>query len=185
MPTLTYGASTAPAEQPRARWQSFKRGLAGRCPACGKGRIFRAYLKVADHCPSCGEELHHQRADDAPPYFTIMIVGHVVGTALLISEERWPETPMWIPIVLGLALRSRPVAVAFARRQRRADRLAMGLAHARFRWHPGPIEIRGRDMSEQPPHQRLSSGRITRKRSTRKTRAARSTRTCGRGLQRR
>jgi uncharacterized protein (DUF983 family) len=102
MPTLAYGASTAPAKQPRARWQSFKRGLAGRCPACGKGRIFRAYLKVADHCPSCGEELHHQRADDAPPYFTIMIVGHVVGTALLIGEERWPETPMWIPIVLGL-----------------------------------------------------------------------------------
>jgi uncharacterized protein (DUF983 family) len=102
MPTLTYGASTATTDEPRARWQSFKRGLAGRCPACGKGKIFRAYLKVADRCPSCGEELHHQRADDAPPYFTIMIVGHVVGTALLISEERWPETPMLIPIVLGL-----------------------------------------------------------------------------------
>lgn len=102
MPTLTYGASLTPAEEPRARWQSFKRGLAGRCPACGKGNIFRAYLKVADRCSSCGEELHHQRADDAPPYFTIMIVGHVVGTLLLISEERWPDTPMWIPILLGL-----------------------------------------------------------------------------------
>jgi uncharacterized protein (DUF983 family) len=105
MPTLTYGSSlTLDEEAPRARWKPFKRGFTGRCPACGEGHIFRAYLKVADRCTSCGEELHHHRADDAPPYFTILIVGHVVGTLLLIGEERWPAAPMWIPIVAGLAL---------------------------------------------------------------------------------
>ena len=67
MPTLTYGSSLAHEEPPRRRWQPFKRGFAGRCPACGEGRIFRKYLKVAESCTSCGEELHHQRADDAPP----------------------------------------------------------------------------------------------------------------------
>ncbi|MEA2759774.1 MAG: hypothetical protein QOH65_2387 [Methylobacteriaceae bacterium] len=104
MPTLTYRSSHAPAETPRPRWQSFKRGFAGRCPACGEGRIFRKYLKVAESCTSCGEELHHHRADDAPPYFTILIVGHIVGTLLLIGEERWPDAPMWIPIIAGLAI---------------------------------------------------------------------------------
>jgi uncharacterized protein (DUF983 family) len=105
MPTLTYGSSLTLAEEPpRPRWQSFKRGFAGRCPACGEGRIFRAYLKVADSCTCCREELHHHRADDAPPYFTILIVGHVVGTLLLIGEERWPAAPMWMPIVAGLIL---------------------------------------------------------------------------------
>jgi uncharacterized protein (DUF983 family) len=105
MPTLTYGSSLALADEPpRRRWQPFKRGFAGRCPACGEGRIFGKYLKVAESCTSCGEELHHHRADDAPPYFTILIVGHVVGTLLLISEEWWPETPMWMPIAAGLTL---------------------------------------------------------------------------------
>jgi uncharacterized protein (DUF983 family) len=89
---------------PRARWVSFKRGLAGRCPACGEGRIFRAYLKVADRCSACGEELHHHRADDAPPYFTLLIVCHVVGTALLLADERFPHAPIWLVATLGLAL---------------------------------------------------------------------------------
>jgi uncharacterized protein (DUF983 family) len=104
MPSLTYGSSLRLEEPPRARWQSFKRGLSGRCPACGEGHIFRKYLKVADHCTACGEELHHHRADDAPPYFTILIVGHIVGTLLLMGEERWPAAPMWMPIVAGLVL---------------------------------------------------------------------------------
>jgi uncharacterized protein (DUF983 family) len=104
MPTLTYGSSLTLDEPPRARWQSFKRGLSGRCPACGEGRIFGKYLKVAESCTWCGEELHHHRADDAPPYFTILIVGHIVATLLLIGEERWPDLPMWMPIVAGLAL---------------------------------------------------------------------------------
>ena len=29
--------------------------------------MFRAYLKVADACEHCGEELHHQRADEIGP----------------------------------------------------------------------------------------------------------------------
>ncbi|MBV8848705.1 MAG: DUF983 domain-containing protein [Methylobacteriaceae bacterium] len=103
MPTLTYGSSLTD-EPPRPRWQPFKRGFAGRCPACGEGRIYGKYLKVAESCSSCGEELHHHRADDAPPYFTIVIVGHVIGALLLMSEERWPDAPVWIPLSAGLVL---------------------------------------------------------------------------------
>ncbi len=80
----------------RDPWPAILEGLRGRCPACGKGRMFRAYLKVADACPSCGQELHHHRADDAPPYFTILVVGHVVGALILLVEELWPESPIWL-----------------------------------------------------------------------------------------
>jgi len=77
-------------------WQALIRGLRCRCPACGEGKIFNKYLKVNPTCPACGEELHHQRADDAPPYVTIFIVGHVIGTGMLITEEYWPDAPMWL-----------------------------------------------------------------------------------------
>ena len=60
-------------QQPRDVQRSVLRGLGQKCPACGDGSIYRAYLTVNDACPKCGEELHHHRADDAPPYFTMLI----------------------------------------------------------------------------------------------------------------
>ena len=80
-----------------------------RAPSCGKGSMFRRYLKVADECPSCGEELHHHRADDAPPYFTIIIVGHVVVSLLLAVEMAyrpplWLHAALWLPLTVLLAL---------------------------------------------------------------------------------
>ncbi len=52
------------------------RGVLGRSPKCGNGRLFRSYLKVVDECSSCGERYGHFRADDAPPWLTILVVGH-------------------------------------------------------------------------------------------------------------
>src|SRR5262249_30623754 len=90
-----------PAERDVA--QSIWRGFLGRCPNCGKGRMFRAYLKVADHCPTCHEALHHQRADDAPPYFTMLIVGHVIVAGVLSVEIAW-HPAVWVHLVLWLPL---------------------------------------------------------------------------------
>jgi uncharacterized protein (DUF983 family) len=75
---------------------AMRRGFAGRCPNCGQGRLYRAYLKVVDICPACGEELYHQRADDAPPYITILIVGHICVGGALAFEELWPHSPLWL-----------------------------------------------------------------------------------------
>jgi uncharacterized protein (DUF983 family) len=94
----------------RDRWQAIKRGFNLRCPNCGKGHLFRAYLKVADTCPVCGEELFHQRADDAPPYLTILVVGHIIGALMLTVEEINDTLPLWIhalvwpTLTLGLSL---------------------------------------------------------------------------------
>ncbi len=90
--------------QERDKWQALWRGFKGRCPKCGEGKIFRAYLKVNDTCPSCGEELFHQRADDAPPYFTIMIVGHIIGGGMLYVEEVNDNLPLWIHMAIWPAL---------------------------------------------------------------------------------
>ena len=91
------------------------RGVAGHCPACGRGALFTSYLKVADACPVCATELHHHRADDAPPYFTMMIVGHVVvGGALALerafSPPMWVHMVVWLPMVVIMSLVMLPLA---------------------------------------------------------------------------
>ena len=76
--------------------------------------MFRAYLKVADTCPSCGEELHHHRADDAPAYFTMVIVGHVIVGAILSVEKAfapptWVHLAIWLPLMTLMTLLLLPV----------------------------------------------------------------------------
>ena len=94
---------------PRDILQSLLRGAWLKCPACGTGAMFSRYLKVHDNCPHCGEALHHQRADDAPPYFTIVIVGHVI-VGLVLSVEMayhpplWLHMSLWLPLTVILAL---------------------------------------------------------------------------------
>ena len=94
-------ADARPAERD---WrQAVGRGLNGRCPCCGEGRLFRGFLKPVERCASCGEDLHHQRADDLPPYIVITIVGHVVVGGLLLAE-RLADWPMWLHMAIWPAL---------------------------------------------------------------------------------
>ena len=62
--------------------------------------MFHAYLKVNDECPACGEELHHQRADDAPPYVTMLIVGHILITLYVLAEDYGPALPAWAQVLI-------------------------------------------------------------------------------------
>ena len=71
--------------------------------------MFGAFLKVRDHCPACGEDLHHQRADDAPAYFVIVIVGHVVvpmtmAVEMAFTPPYWVHAALWIPLTLILSI---------------------------------------------------------------------------------
>lgn len=104
MTTATSQNDTAP----RDWWLAMKTGFRLRCPACGEGQMFHRFLKVSDCCPHCGEELHHHRADDAPPYFTILVVAHIVGALMLFVEEHNDALDIWIHMavwpVLTLAL---------------------------------------------------------------------------------
>lgn len=99
-------AETGPARPLAA---SIMRGLRGRCPACGEGKLFRAFLKPVDHCANCGEALHHQRADDLPPYLSIFIVGHIVVGGYMFGERivdlnSWQHLAFWVPVTLILTL---------------------------------------------------------------------------------
>jgi uncharacterized protein (DUF983 family) len=85
--------------------QTLSRGLRCRCPSCGEGRSFRAFLKVSDTCTACGEELHHHNADDLPAYIVVSIVGHVMlSTALWMEVGYSPEYWVFAVTLMPLAL---------------------------------------------------------------------------------
>ena len=70
---------------------------------------YSAFLKVSDHCPHCGEELHHHRADDFPAYLVIVIVGHILVPIVLVVETEiasaiWVSMTLWPLIALAMAL---------------------------------------------------------------------------------
>ena len=98
-----------PHHLPRPAGPAIRNGLRMRCPACGEGKMFSGFLKVNEHCPHCGEELWHHRADDAPPYAVITIVGHIVVPLLLAVEtalhpEMWVHMVLWLPLTLILSI---------------------------------------------------------------------------------
>jgi uncharacterized protein (DUF983 family) len=85
------------------------RGLRGLCPNCGRGPIFQGFLRVNAVCAVCAAPLGRLRADDAPPYFVILLVGHIVIPSMLIVERLyqpplWVHTAIWVPLTLILAI---------------------------------------------------------------------------------
>lgn len=85
------------------------RGFAGKCPSCGRGRIFDRFLHVARECEVCGEPFHHHRADDLPAYLVLLFVGHLIVTLLLAVDTAyappyWVEFAIWIPLTLLMTL---------------------------------------------------------------------------------
>ena len=93
------------ATEKRDVWQAMKRGFRGRCPRCGEGKLFRAFLKVDNNCSVCGLDFTPHRADDLPAYLVIIVVGHiVVPTALLIETNYSPPVALQLAIYLPLTL---------------------------------------------------------------------------------
>jgi len=93
------------AGEKRDVWTSLKRGFRGRCPRCGEGKLFRAFLKVDNNCSVCGLDFTPHRADDLPAYLVIVIVGHiVVPIALLIETNYSPPVGLQLAIYLPFTL---------------------------------------------------------------------------------
>ena len=97
---------------------ALRRGLLGRCPNCGSGSLFSSYLKPVEGCAVCGEAYGHIRSDDAAPWLTILVVGHVAVPIILAVEGRthwptWVSLAVWLPFVFALTLAFLPRAKGF------------------------------------------------------------------------
>lgn len=101
--TASTTADTAADHTPPPFRLAAKRGLFNRCPFCGEGKVFSGYLRVVPECSHCHAPLGRLRADDAPPYFTIFIAGHILVPIALWVEKGY-QPPMWLHMALWLPL---------------------------------------------------------------------------------
>lgn len=86
-------------------------GVKGRCPRCGRGKLFDGFLTPAKHCGTCELDFGFADAGDGPAVFIIMIVGFIVVGLALWTEinyrpDYWVHAALWLPltIILPLAL---------------------------------------------------------------------------------
>jgi uncharacterized protein (DUF983 family) len=90
------------------------RGMKRRCPNCGDGAVMRGYVKQLPACPACGEDFSHISADDAPPWLTIIVVGHIMLSVVMTIETnfRFPviyELPALVFLAAALTFWLLPV----------------------------------------------------------------------------
>ena len=84
-------------------------GLAGRCPRCGKGRLFQGFLTLRANCEVCGLDFSFADAGDGPAVFVILFAGFiVVGLALVVeflyAPPFWLHALLWGPLILLVTL---------------------------------------------------------------------------------
>ncbi len=81
------------------------RGLACKCPRCGDGKLYQAFLTLRPACEMCGLDYGFIDAGDGPAVFIIMIAGFiVVGSALIVEVKYqppfWVHAVLWTPLIL-------------------------------------------------------------------------------------
>lgn len=102
LPDTARPTPALPAPSDRPLRQAMMRGAARGCPNCGAKTLFEGYLKVRDHCPSCGQEFFHHRADDGPAYLTILVVGHLMAPFIHIVYSKFRPEPLVMAIMFSI-----------------------------------------------------------------------------------
>jgi uncharacterized protein (DUF983 family) len=112
---------------PRPIRPALSRALRGRCPACGTGRLFSRFLKVAPACTHCGLRLDGHQADDFPAYIVILLLGHIlvplmieVNAALAIpfgwQAALWPTLAVLLATAMIQPVKGAVIAFQWSRR---------------------------------------------------------------------
>ncbi len=129
--------------------ESALRGIACRCPRCGKGKLYAGFLTLRPNCEACGLDYAFIDSGDGPAVFIIMLAGAVVVGAALIVEIKyqppfWLHAALWLPLILAttlLPLRSMKslldrAAIPPQGRRRPADRSRAEMSKRPYRLRP-------------------------------------------------
>jgi uncharacterized protein (DUF983 family) len=78
-------------------------GLFGRCPRCGRGKMFAGLISLVPRCRACGLDYSFADAGDGPAVFVILLAGFIVLGAALVTEIIY-DPPMWVHLAVFLPL---------------------------------------------------------------------------------
>lgn len=84
-------------------------GLRGRCPRCGRGRLFESYLKITERCAECGLGFGGHDVGDGPVVPAMLVLGGaIVGLALWVEvafqPSLWVHAALWGPLTIGTTM---------------------------------------------------------------------------------
>ncbi len=84
-------------------------GIAGKCPRCGRGKLFDGYLTVARSCKSCGLSFAFADGGDGASWFVMLFVcvvgvGSILGVEVAWSPPYWVHALIAIPVLVLLPL---------------------------------------------------------------------------------
>jgi uncharacterized protein (DUF983 family) len=96
---------------------ALRAGVLGRCPDCGKGRLYRSYLRIAARCDVCGGDFSMADVGDGAAVFVILIVGAIAAPFVLVAQmgfgwPPWAVALAAVVLVTALSLALLPVAKA-------------------------------------------------------------------------
>ena len=80
---------------------SLEAGLRGCCPQCGRGRLFKGFLKLDARCSVCGLDYRFADPADGPAFFVVTGVGLVV-TGLWAWWTVALKPPIWAQFALAM-----------------------------------------------------------------------------------
>ena len=88
---------------------AFMSGLLCRCPRCGRGKLFRGYLKLAPACSACGLDFGFADSGDGPAIFVIFLVSPLIvilalGVGAVFNPPPYVHLMLWIPTTIMLCL---------------------------------------------------------------------------------
>jgi uncharacterized protein (DUF983 family) len=74
----------------------FARAIGRRCPVCGGGPLFNGWLRMKDHCPSCG--IRTRRGEDGYTlgalWFNLLLAESItMGVFITTLVLTWPSPP--------------------------------------------------------------------------------------------
>lgn len=79
--------------------------LRGRCPRCGKGKLYKNLLDVAPACNVCGLSFAGHEQGDGPAFMGILIIGALTAIGAAVVEIKleppfWVHAALWFPFVI-------------------------------------------------------------------------------------
>lgn len=107
MYVLLYGYKRRESMEPVGANEKFnwimKAGWLGLCPRCGKGHMFRSWLKIRDTCEECGLNYNFAAPDDGPAFFSMCFIAFPL-TFIIVWFEVAYNPPLWVHLVTSVPL---------------------------------------------------------------------------------